>query len=197
MDLKTRRRGEELETAILDAAWEQLTDKGWGEFTFESVAARAGTSRPVLYRRWADRGDLLQATIRHIGAGGPVELPDTGTLRDDVVTVLSRMSDARASFVAVLTAHLGAYFQETGTSLADLRDLMRRGPRSGMEIILERAAARGEVDITGLPTRVIDLPVTLARNEMLMTLKPVPRAAIVEIVDEVWLPLLRARGALH
>jgi AcrR family transcriptional regulator len=196
VDLKTRRRGEELETAILDAAWEQLVDKGYSEFTFEAIAARAGTSRTVLYRRWSDRSELLQATIRHIGAGGPIELPDTGSLRDDVIGVLSRMSDARAGFVAALTAHLGAYFAETGTSLNDLRDLMRRGPRSGMQIILERAAERGEVDITGLPTRVVDLPVTLARNEMLMTLKPVPRETITEIVDEVWLPLLRARGAL-
>jgi AcrR family transcriptional regulator len=197
MTLKTRRRGEELENAILDAAWSQLAEHGYAEFTFEAIAARAGTSRPVLYRRWADRGELLRAAITHAGAAGPVELPDTGNLRDDVVIVLSRMSDARAGVVAVLTAHLGAYFRETGTSLADLRELMRRGPRTGMQILVERAEHRGELLPVALPERVVELPVTLARNELLMTLQPVPGRAIEEIVDDVWLPLLRAHGAMH
>ena len=37
---RTRRRGAALEAAILDAAWDQLTDGGYGDFTLEAVAAR-------------------------------------------------------------------------------------------------------------------------------------------------------------
>jgi hypothetical protein len=36
-----RRRGADLEEAILDAAWEQLTAEGYGRFTIDTVAVRA------------------------------------------------------------------------------------------------------------------------------------------------------------
>jgi len=48
----TRRRGAELEAALLDAAWDELQAVGYAGLTMEAVADRAGTSRAVLYRRW-------------------------------------------------------------------------------------------------------------------------------------------------
>lgn len=197
MDLKpTRRRGTDLEDAILDAAGAQLIENGYAEFTFEAVAARAGTSRTVLYRRWADREALLKAAIRRAGALNPVELPDTGNLRDDVVTVLRRMSEARAGFAATLSVQLSEYFRETGTSFSDLRGLLASRGRPGVRVILERAEQRGELDLSRVTPRIAELPLSLVRHELLMTLTGVPDAVIDEIVDEVWLPLLRARGAI-
>jgi AcrR family transcriptional regulator len=196
VDLKSRRRGAELEGAILDAAWWQLMEKGWSDFTFESIAARAGTSRPVLYRRWADRSELLKAAITHAGMLSPIQVPDTGSLRGDAITILRRANEARAGYVALLSAQLADYFRETGTSLADLRDLVRARPRNGLEQIIDRAEERGEVHPSRLTPRLIELPMSLMRHEMLMTLKRVPDEVIDEIVDEIWLPLLRASGAL-
>ena len=43
-------RGAELEEALLDAAWAELQEVGYPAFTYEGVAQRAGTSKPVLYR---------------------------------------------------------------------------------------------------------------------------------------------------
>jgi len=197
VDLKqTRRRGSELETAILDAAWDQLIEKGYRDFTFEAVAARAGTSRPVLYRRWADRGELLRQAIRHGNNRTPIEVPDTGTLRNDVITLISRFNAARADYAAVLGVQLAEYFRETGTSLNDLRDLMRTGRGSAMQQILDRAQARGDVDLSKLTPRAIEMPVALAHHELVMTMAPVSYATITEIVDDLWLPMLQARGAL-
>ena len=86
---QTRRRGAELEQAILDAAWEQLIAEGYEHFTIDTVAARARTSKPVLYRRWKTRDDLLRATVRHIGAASAPSIPDTGTLRGDLLALLA------------------------------------------------------------------------------------------------------------
>ena len=47
-----RRRGDVLEAALLDSAWEEIVEKGYDRFTIESVAERARTSRDVIYRRW-------------------------------------------------------------------------------------------------------------------------------------------------
>ena len=46
----TRRRGTALEAALLEAAWDELSEVGYAALTMEGVAARARTSRAVLYR---------------------------------------------------------------------------------------------------------------------------------------------------
>ena len=43
----TRRHGEELEHALLDAAWAELVENGYPTFTIDAVCARAGAGGPV------------------------------------------------------------------------------------------------------------------------------------------------------
>lgn len=85
---ETRRRGAELENAILDAAWEQLVEGGVAGLTMDAVARRARTSKHVLYRRWESTGDLLRAAVRHYGENRDEFIPDTGTLRGDLIALL-------------------------------------------------------------------------------------------------------------
>ena len=63
--MKTRRRGAELEEALLEAAWQELEERGYAGLTMENVATRAGTSRPVIARRWRSKAELTIATLRH------------------------------------------------------------------------------------------------------------------------------------
>lgn len=84
----TRRRGEALEEAILHAAWEELSETGYTNMTMESVATRAGTNKSVLYRRWADKSELVIAAIHKNLPKITKEIPDTGNLRDDVYAYL-------------------------------------------------------------------------------------------------------------
>ncbi|GIM89252.1 TetR/AcrR family transcriptional regulator [Paractinoplanes toevensis] len=197
MSLKQqRRRGTELEEAILDAAWEVLTEQAYSGFTYEAVAARAGTSRPVLYRRWPQRGDLLLATLRKFWIAQPVPVPDTGSLRDDAIGYLRNAVAGRSRMITLLSVQLTDYFRETGTSFSDLRETLGvPGRKTGAAMIVERAVERGELPAGRRSARVVNLPFDLLRHDMLMTLRPVPDEAIVEIVDEVWLPLLTGRAA--
>ncbi|GAA2716516.1 TetR/AcrR family transcriptional regulator [Actinoplanes palleronii] len=187
----TRRRGAELEDAILDAAWAQLEEGGYPRFTIEAVAERAGTSRPVLYRRWPGRTELLLATVAHIGDRTLPVIPDTGTLRGDVIALLHEVNRTRAGLMALVSVHLGSYFTESGTSPAELREHFIHGRPSSMSQILSRAAARGEAP-AGLPERVCSLPFDLFRGEALLTLQPIPDQSIHQIVDEIFLPLVQA-----
>ena len=94
---RQRRRGEELEAALLEAAWEELVSAGFARLTMESVAARAKTGVAVLYRRWPRKDDLVLDAIQHYGATHPVEIPDTGSLRGDMIGLLSGFSSGRVA----------------------------------------------------------------------------------------------------
>jgi AcrR family transcriptional regulator len=188
-----RRRGRELEEALLEAAWGELVDRGYGSFTIDAVAERAATSRPVLYRRWPDRESLALAAIRHAFESADRPTFDTGTLRGDLIAHLSHANKTRLGFAAVMSAQLGAFYHDTGTSMADLRRyLLGERTVTTMDEILARAVARGEVDATKLTPRVVSLPFDLFRNEALMTLKSVPDSTMYEIIDEIFLPLVLA-----
>ena len=189
-DKQTRRRGPELENAILDAAWEQLTAEGYEHFTIDTVAARAQTSKPVLYRRWKTREDLLRATVRQRAAADSPPSPDTGSLRGDLLALLTHANTTRNPMAALVSSMLGSYYNQTGPTPAELREefLGQRG--SAVEKVVSRAVERGEVDPARLTPRIIELPFALFRQEMMMTLKPVPDHVLREIVDDIFIPLV-------
>jgi len=191
----SRRRGAELESAILDAAWGQLLAAGYGALTFEAVAERAHTSKPVLYRRWSTREELFLAVLRHRGATDVVPVPDTGSLRGDVIAMLSSAGERRTGMAALLSARLSAYYQEGTLTPADLRREFIGDRQLAMVTILERARARGELRPEPISERVAGVPFDLFRNEAMMTLAAVPAEVIREIVDDVFLPLVTPPAA--
>ena len=189
----SRRRGPELENAILDAAWDVLVEHGYPGFTYEAVAARAGTSRPVLYRRWPRREDLLLATLTTCWQ--PIAMPDTGSLRDDAISFLRNIHDGRAHMISMMSVQLVDYFRDTGTGFGELREaLITPGRGTAFETIVAHAVERGELPAAPRSSRVVNLPFDLLRHDMLVTMRAVSDESIVEIVDEVWLPLLGARS---
>src|SRR3954454_24283515 len=189
-----RRRGAALENALLDAAWDELVEKGYAGLTIESVAERAGTSRAVLYRRWATKPELAQAAVGHAWMKDRVEVPDTGAPREDMIELLQRANRLRARVGITVALQLSSFFAETGTGLSDLRGAFISGRGAPAETVVSRAVERGEVDPAKLSPRVVAVPFDLFRHELLMTLKPVPDKVIESIVDEVFLPLVRPRA---
>jgi AcrR family transcriptional regulator len=155
----------------------------------DGVAARAKTSRAVLYRRWPSRGELVMAAQRHRSALAP-EVPDTGTLRGDMLAVLRRFSASVGETIGILSFLLVDYFNETGQPPAELRERVLGGRPSPIDAALDRAVQRGEIDPDRLTPRIAALPADLVRHELIMHQAPVPDAVLVEIVDEVFLPLV-------
>lgn len=192
-DNTERRRGTRLEDAILDAAWAELVERGYPGLTLEGVAKRAGTSRPVLHRRWPSRTALATAALgRHI-AQHPIVVPDLGSLRDEICLLLRLMSDRARPDMIRLVFDMQRDLADNHSNLADLRAHLRRqivGP-DVMQTILGRAIDRGEIAPSRLTPRIMSLPTDLARHEILMTFEPLSDEAINEIVNGVFLPLVR------
>lgn len=185
-----RRRGAALEQAILEAAWDVLTEAGYEGFTFEAIAERAETSRPVIYRRWPHRDGLLFAAVAEYRRANPIEMPDTGNLRDDAVSFLRNANASRAATSALIAAQLNACFRETGSSFDELRKFLHRGEATAFDILMNRALARGEIAELPHSSRIVNLPFDLLRHDIHMTFRSVSDESIIEIVDRLWLPLL-------
>jgi AcrR family transcriptional regulator len=193
--MSTRRRGEELERAILDAAATELRESGYPAMTMDRVAARAGTNKNAIYRRWPHRAALGIAAYRHL-SDAMLPNPDTGTLRGDALEMLRRANETWSSPHGVILRSLLAAAADEPELLALMRE------RSGADTMdrawltmLERAAARGEAPAAAAHHRVATTPMTLLRGEYAMRGIPsVPDKVLVEIVDEVFLPLVRGRG---
>ncbi|WP_214323898.1 TetR/AcrR family transcriptional regulator [Nonomuraea sediminis] len=183
-----RRRGPALEKALLDAAWEELAANGYARFTMDAVVQRAGTSPPVLYRRWSDRDELVRAAIAHVLERSRIDVPDTGSLREDVLTLMRTINSTRAQLITVMNVHLAGYYQETGTSPGDLLATARENTA---DVLFDRAVERGEIKPEHLSERIKSLPFDLLRHEILVAFAPVPDHVLEEIVDTIFLPLVR------
>ncbi|GAB3794762.1 TetR/AcrR family transcriptional regulator [Humibacter antri] len=185
-----RRRGAELEGALLDAAWDELTEKGYNGLTFDAVAERARTSRPVIYRRWPDRESLVLAAIRHHYDKDVIEIPDTGTLAGDLRGLLRVASERRVEMVVMLSAQLAGLFGESGMSLSEVRERLVGQRTVWSSVILARAQDRGEIDLDAVPERVQNLPFDLMRHELLMTHAQLTDEFIDNTVDGIFVPLV-------
>jgi AcrR family transcriptional regulator len=190
----TRRRGDALELSLLEAAWDVLAKNGFGGFTMEAVALQARTSRTVLYRRWATISDLAIDALRQRMVSNPVAMPDTGNVRDDLVSFIGDVSSRRHEFWVLFSVNLAGFFDDTVRSFSELSERLLDGRSSTLEAILERAARRGEIDRRKLTPRIAALPIHLVRYEAFASLKPPSAKAIEEIVDDIFLPLVRADG---
>jgi AcrR family transcriptional regulator len=176
----------------LEAAWDELTAVGYAAFTMEGVAARAKTSRAVLYRRWPSRAELVLAAHWRRSTLAQEDVPDTGSLRGDVLASLGRLSANVGEVVGVLSFWLADSFNETGLTPSELRERELAGRPTSIEVAIERAVRRGEIGPGRISPRVASLPLDLVRHELVMRQAPVPHTVLVEIVDEVFLPLIAA-----
>lgn len=183
-----RRRGDALEDAILDAAWSELAEHGYAGFTLDAAAKRAGTSRPVLYRRWSNRSDLAAAAIKHQIIKVQIVVPDLGNLREELVLLLQKLSDRGVPTLMTLLLDMSDFFVEGNSSYAELKEEL--ASIGSIDEIIRRAVARGEIDPARLTPRIIALPIDLVRSEVILTLRPAPPDVIAEIVDDIFLPLV-------
>jgi AcrR family transcriptional regulator len=78
-----RPRSARVHRAILDAAVALFVEAGFEGMSVEAVAARAGTGKATIYRRWPSKEDLVVDAISQAFAAAPTA--DSGGVREDLV----------------------------------------------------------------------------------------------------------------
>jgi AcrR family transcriptional regulator len=188
--VSTRRRGLDLETAILDATLDILAEGGMAALTMEGVAAAAHTGKASVYRRWPSKEDLLVDAMEH--ALPPIaDPPDTGSVRGDMLALLRIMLEAVNSRSGCA---LQAFMFDNSVDKALIQVVKARvmEPRQQMVIdALARGRDRGEVRPSAVELRTAEVGPALIVHQFLMHGPPVPDAFVVDLVDNVLMPLLR------
>ena len=157
----------------------------------EAVAARAGTAKPVLYRRWSDRSALLRDTLVPL-AMEAIPHHDTGSYRDDMLAILrgwKTFFDSREGVIA--PAIIGAIPHDPELAAA-FRDGVIRWRKDAMTETIERAVSRGEVK-PGVRVDVArELGQALLWHRFLVTGDEISDEFIEHVVDEVLIPYASA-----
>ncbi len=144
-----RPRDPRIDAAVLRATVDLLAETGYPGLLVSAIAERAGTTKPAIYRRWPSKAHLVHEAVFPIGAA--TEIPDTGSLPDDLREMVRRTTAflttpaARAALPG-LVGELAA----DPTLHSALLERFAGIIAGGLAERLEAAAARGEVraDVT-------------------------------------------------
>ncbi len=185
-----RRRGQALLQAIYDAVLADLADLGFGRLTMEGVAERAGCGKMPLYRRWNSTSDLVLDALTHALPAAD-EPPDTGSLREDLLTVLTDMTEKVTT--TPVGAALGTLIGEGRRHPEIVTAIHDRILEPGSQIpdILHRAAARGEISPEALTPQTYRAGPAMTLAHTLMQGAPPDQSQLSAIVDEILMPALR------
>ena len=176
--------------AILHAAMTLIAEVGYDRATVDALAARAGVSKPTIYRRWpGGKPEIVADAIRAKRAEG-ASLPDTGSLRGDLLAMLGAIRgsvDEDAHIAGGLISQLRA-----SPELAELfREEVIADERRRYDVLLKRAAARGEIALPVTPL-FADIAGSVIFTRCLIAAEPLDEEFLLELIDHVLLPIVKA-----
>lgn len=130
-------------SVVLAAATALLSEEGSAGFTVDGVVARSGVAKTTIYRHWPTRDHLLMAAVACFEQ--VEEVPDTGSVRGDLVSLLSRLGAELADeqWSKSLPAMLERAEHDAG--LAAHWQVIVRQKSTPLRHVLERGRKRGEI----------------------------------------------------
>jgi AcrR family transcriptional regulator len=183
-----RRRGEVLERAIYEATIAELSEVGYLNLSMERVAQRARTGNASLYRRWPTRAELVVEAIRH-AAPDPVDLPDTGSVREDMLALLHRLCARQGGPAGEVMR--GVIAESLGNPrVMAARARLAEARTEQFFTILRRGAARGEIRGEAVTPLRASVAPALVMHHFLLHGAPATDRLLTGIVDEIVMPLL-------
>ncbi|ODQ86639.1 TetR/AcrR family transcriptional regulator [Mycolicibacterium holsaticum] len=176
-----RPRDARVTDAILAAVFTELADNGVRGLTMEAVARRAGVGKSSLYRRWPSKVEMTVELMRTLSVTS-APAPDTGSLVGDVLALLDEvhawLTDPQ---VRSIYPDLLAEAQRNPALGAALMDHVGRPRRARAQIVLDRAAQRGELSERADRDLILDAVAALVFWRVIALSRPVTRAHLQKV----------------
>ena len=176
---------------LREAALVLLAEVGYDRLTMDAVAARARAGKTTIYRRWPGKAELVVDALNSLK--GIPDIPDTGSLRQDLRALAESMTSTESRFGAQVTIGMVNALARD----AELRRVFREKfitPRmAGFRTVFERAVTRGEMpDGHDLDLLARVFP-ALALHQLAMSGELPDTRFAGQIMDEVVYPLATAQ----
>jgi AcrR family transcriptional regulator len=172
-----------VEQAVFEATLRLLDTRDYGDISIETLAERAGVSRTTIYRRWPSKAAVVAAAVSSLYLDR-VEVPDTGSLSQDLVTLLTEtyrvMADGDGRVLEKLVRQAGQ-----NPELTELVRSILYARRRMYATILNRAIARGEMPPEADQELLLDLLLGPLWFRLLVSGAPITPAAARSVVELV------------
>lgn len=183
-----------LDAAILDATLAGVAEVGYDRLSMDEVASRAGVGKAAIYRRWPSKAVVVADAIAHWRRRlGPVEPPNTGSLRGDIdalVESVPDLDDGDSQMIRVVVGVATAAMHYPVLAAA-LDELVLSTPRQVVRAVLDHAVARREIpagrDLSLIPDVALGLNVL-----RVIAGRPIDRVYVRRVLEDVILPLAGA-----
>jgi AcrR family transcriptional regulator len=183
-----RPRDPRCDEAIIDASIDVLVRDGYDRLSVEGVAAAAGVGKATIYRRWANKAELI---IDAMAALKPtIDTIDTGSLDGDIeLMVAASCSPTSQRLQQVMVSVCSALPREP--ELLEAFRTRFTEPRTALIAeMLVRARNRGELGPDVDVAMAASLVPSLMLQRALMTGQPAGRVYAEQVVGSVLLPVL-------
>jgi TetR/AcrR family transcriptional regulator, regulator of autoinduction and epiphytic fitness len=180
--------------AILRAALGELGEAGYGAFTIESVAARAGVAKSTIYRHWPDKVSLI-ADAFEVAHEHAVPAVEGLTARESLQRLLGHVAEVVVD--SVFSSCIPALIEgaERDPRLREFRHRYSAHRRQSLTALITKGVTEGEfraeVD-PELATQALLGPIFYQR---LMTSEPLDPQRIGDLIDLVLGRPTRGRAA--
>lgn len=185
-----RKRDHTRDPEILEVALDVLAETGYDGMTIDMVATRAKAGKATLYRRWPSKADLvLDAVVCMKSKDIDLDaLPDTGTLRGDLVAMVKPPSIRESERKLKVMAGIASMIARSPELAAAAQSALVEPRASVNRIFFRRAIERGEIPADSDVERLCMIAPAMVAYSVLMLGKPVDREFLVSIIDKIVLP---------
>jgi AcrR family transcriptional regulator len=158
-----------------------LAEHGAETISVGQIARESGVHETTIYRRWSTREQLIMDALLSYSQER-LPIPDTGTLRADLIAFA-------CSLVAYLASPFGAALvramavSDGDSAMAASREEFWQSRRELSRVMLDRAAARGEVPADIDVTLALELLIAPLHFRALLTRHPLDEHEVGRIVD--------------
>ena len=164
-------RSAQVRSAVVAATLELLAENGPAGVTIAGVAKRAGVHETSIYRRWGNRDRLVVDAMVERSAD-LIQVPDTGTLRSDLVALGQGVVDYVGSPLgeALIRTMAGSNDDDSSASARAEFWLARH---EECRVVVDRAKQRGELADPVDARQLLEMFISPIHFRLLLTREPV------------------------
>jgi AcrR family transcriptional regulator len=176
-------RSARVRAAVIEALFAELIENGLGGTTIEGIARGASVNKTTVYRRWGSKEAIVLDALLERGEQ-LVPIPNTGSLRADLVTVAREIASSLATpeSEAIVRASAG---ERSDSRIADAARAFWQVRFRLLGEMVERAIERGEVPNGTDPKPIVEGLLAGIYLRMLVTREPLDDEFLAGLADRL------------